>query len=302
MIEVLLNTPLSQKTFYGIGGPADEFYTLNNTDGLGELWAETIAQNIPKVILGKGSNIVFSDKGFRGRVFCPAFKNIDKAAESKEKLFVTAEAGASFQTLIETTNKYGYADLCSLSGIPGNVGGFIRGNAGAYGVETSDFVVDITYLDEQGQIQKISHKKALFGYRGSIFKQNPDWLILKATFGLYQKDLPKTALEKTKQLLTERWEKYPAGRSGGCIFKNPDPKNGLLAGKILDSLGAKGDRSGDIQIAKEHANFFVNTGQGKQADICRLIHKWQKRVYASQQIKLEPEVFIVDEYGKPVLF
>lgn len=300
MIEVLQNIPLSQKTFYGIGGPADEIYEIDDIEGLGEIWAETIAQNIPKVVLGKGSNIVFADKGFRGRVFIPKFDNISPLPTPNSSLIVSAQAGTNFQSFIEETNRLGFEDMCNLSGIPGNVGGFIRGNAGAYGIETSDFVVAIEYLDEDGIQQKISVHNCDFTYRGSIFKQNPNLFIGNATFKLTQKSDPQKALDKTRNLLQERWGKYPPGRSGGCVFKNPDQEKGLFAGKILDELNAKGNQIGGIEISNEHANFFVNKEKGTQKDILELIKKWQKIVWEKHQIKLEPEIFIIDEFGKKI--
>ncbi len=299
MIEVLQNIPLSKKTFYGIGGPADEIYEIHDTDGLGELWAETIAQNIPKIVLGKGSNIVFADKGFRGRIFIPIFQVIDPQKVTNNELFISAQAGTSFQSLIEETNRLGFKDLCNLSGIPGNVGGFVRGNAGAYGIETGDFVVAVDYLDENGVRQKKSAKDCHFSYRESLFKQNSNLFILKATFKLTQKSDPQKALDQTRTLLQERWQKYPPGRSGGCVFKNPNQTHGLFAGKMLDELHAKGDRCGDIEISKEHANFFVNKGKGTQKDVLKLIKKWKKKVYDKYKVKLEPEIFIVDEFGTP---
>lgn len=299
MIEVQKNVLLSEKTFYGIGGPADELYEIDSPDGFGEIWDETIHQNIPKIILGKGANIVFSDKGFRGRVFIPKFDKITWV--DKENGIVTVDTGCEFQKFIEETNKAGFEDLCNLSGIPGNTGGFIRGNAGAYCMETGDEIIAVEALDSSGRPQKMAHKNCHFEYRGSVFKKKPDLFILRATFQLTQKTDPEDALHQTKTLQKNRWQKYPAGRSGGCVFKNPDPENGLLAGKLLDELGAKGDCIGGIEIPQEHANFFINKGNGKQKDILDLIEKWTKIVWEKRAAKLEPEIYIIDEYGKKIV-
>ncbi|HEY5714339.1 MAG TPA: UDP-N-acetylmuramate dehydrogenase [Candidatus Gracilibacteria bacterium] len=303
MITTRTNVPLSKKTFYGIGGPADELIEIEDPSELGELWAETIAQNIPKIILGKGSNMAFSDKGFRGRVFLPLFDEIHHHSQNQEYLHrVTVDVGCNFQKFIEDTNKEGFEDLCPLSGIPGNVGGFIRGNAGAYGAEIKDFVTEVQYFDENGLHQKISGKEAEFEYRGSLFKKNPNLFILRATFTLQKRNEPETCLTKSKTLLQERWKKYPPGRSGGCVFKNPGPEKGLLAGKILDEMGAKGDRLGDMEISQEHANFIVNKGEGKQADLIALMKRWQKKVQAQQGVTLEPEIYLIDELGERISF
>ena len=292
MINTLYNHPLSEKTFYGIGGPADEIWEVDDVEAFADIWAETIAQNIPKVIIGKGSNTIFSDRGFKGRVLLPLF---DKTLWKKN--IVTVEVGKNFQTFIEETNKKGFEDLCNLSGIPGNVGGFIRGNAGALGTEIADTCIGVEYIDEYGQIQKRAAQDCEFGYRESIFKHRPDWCIVRATFALHVENRHACSLQKTKGTLQERWSKNPAGRSGGCLFKNPP---GHIAGKLLDECGAKGDRIGDAEISEKHANFFLNKGKATQQDILVLAKKWKDIVKKEKSITLESEVFICDEYGKQI--
>ncbi|MDH3325046.1 MAG: UDP-N-acetylmuramate dehydrogenase, partial [Candidatus Peregrinibacteria bacterium] len=205
--------------------------------------------------------------------------------------------GKNLQNLIEESAKEGFTDLTNLAGIPGTLGGAVRGNAGAYGSEISEFIVEIEYVNELGNIEKISPQKAEFDYRTSIFKQNPDWAITSATLKLTQKENPETALEKIKNLTKERWQKIPAGKSGGSFFKNPTNNS---AGKLLDELGAKGDQLGEIQIAQNHANFFLNTGNGKQNDLIELARKWKHKVSEKHNISLEPEVILVDEFGEIV--
>jgi UDP-N-acetylmuramate dehydrogenase len=301
MVEVLSDIRLSDKTFYGIGGGADSFVEVDRPEDLSEIWEETIHKKIPKIILGKGSNMVFSDKGFRGRVFYPSFDKItvlhpaDQETGKKADLIISAEAGRNFQDFLAETNRLGFSDLCPLSGIPGNVGGFIRGNAGAMGVETGDFVVAVEYLDANGQLQKISGEKCAFAYRESLFKKNPDFFIVRGIFRLGQQSDPVAAKQKTDQILSDRWQKYPPGRSGGCVFKNPV---GGFSGEILESLGAKGDQIGGIAIAEEHANFFVNRSGGTQQDLLQLIKKWRDRVWEARGVRLELEVCLVDEWGK----
>ena len=292
MINTLYNHPLSEKTFYGIGGPANEIWEVDDIEALADIWAETIAQNIPKIVIGKGSNTIFSDKGFKGRVFVPLFEKTLWKGD-----VVTAEAGKNFQTFIEETNKKGFEDLCNLSGIPGNVGGFVRGNAGALGTEIADTCVGVEYLDEEGQIQKINAKDCAFGYRESLFKHRPDWCIVRATFALHVGNSHACSLQRTKDILQERWSKNPPGHSGGCLFKNPP---GKIAGKLLDELGAKGDRIGDAEISEKHANFFLNKGNASQKDLLTLAKKWKEKIQKEKGILLESEVFICDELGKKI--
>jgi UDP-N-acetylmuramate dehydrogenase len=295
MIEVYKDELLSRRTFYGIGGPVDEFYILNDIDGVGELWAETLQEKIPYLVLGKGSNLCAADAGLRGRVFFPQFS---------ETLWkgnvVTVGAGKNFQNFIEETNRASWEDLCNLSGIPGNVGGFVRGNAGAFGVETADFLLMVEYLDEFGQLQILKKEDGEFAYRESVFKFHPEWLIVRATFQLSKPADSAKSLEKTKNLLKERWQKYPPGKSGGSFFKNPELEK-VFAGALLEQVGAKRDRIGHAQVSEKHANFFLNLeGTATQADLLALARKWKAQVWEKFQVKLEPEVMLLDEYGKKI--
>ncbi len=293
-VQIFYDREFSELTFYGVGGPVDEMYEVDDILEFSDIWAETVSQKIPKLVIGKGSNLLPADSGFRGRVFIPKFE----ATIWKDNV-VTVEAGKNFQAFIEETNEKGFADLCNLSGIPGNVGGFVRGNAGALGSEISDFCVGVEYLDENGILQKLSNKDCRFGYRESIFKEKPDWCVVRGIF-LLKKTVGthcNASLQKTKEILAQRWQKNPGGRSGGCLFKNPE---GEIAGRLLDECGAKGDQVGQAQISEKHANFFLNLGGATQADILALARKWQKIVLEKKGIKLEPEIFICDEKGQKI--
>jgi len=316
-MEILINEPLAHHTFYGVGGPADEFWNVDTRDKFGEIWAETIALGMPKIILGKGSNLLMSDRGFRGRVFSLQFEAVTFVPfeeKKKEGVLVTVEVGKNWQKFVEETNEKGFEDLCNLSGIPGNVGGFVRGNAGAFGIETGDFVQSVEFVDENGMIQRFNRYDCQFAYRESIFKRNPNWCITQVTFALTQKADSQESLTKTRTLLADRWKKYPPGKSGGSFFKNPSPKGDapstpegplinqpLFAGKLLEESGAKGDRIGNAQIAEKHANFILNLdGKATQDDILQLASKWKDIVFDKTSIELEPEIFICDEVGERV--
>ena len=313
-MEILMHEPLGKHAFYGVGGPADEFWNVDTSEKFGEIWAETIALGMPKLILGKGSNLLMSDKGFRGRVFCFTFDSVKFSpfpGAKREGVLVTVEAGKNWQAFVEETNEHGFEDLCNLSGIPGNVGGFVRGNAGAFGIETSDFVKSVEYIDESGMVQRCTTKDCQFAYRESIFKSHPDWCITKVTFELTKKADSNKALEQTRTLLADRWKKYPPGKSGGSFFKNPSPSGDalseaegplnnepLFAGKLLEEAGAKGDRIGHAQIAEKHANFILNLeGKATQEDILSLARKWKDVIKRDTGIELQPEIFICDEFG-----
>lgn len=298
MIKVLQNIPLSRLTFYGIGGIADEIFEIHDVCDLAEVWKESLSQNIPSIILGSGANLVFSDKGFRGRIFIPKFKKI-----SWKKNIAIVESGINFQDFIEKSNEKGFSDLCELSGIPGTLGGFIRGNAGALGKEISDFVIGIEYLDQDGNLKKIMKKDCEFKYRESLFKKNPNLFVIRVIFELKNISNPEKALKKTQEILASRWKKNPSGKSGGCVFKNPQIKGKTIsAGSLLDKLGAKNDQIGNAKVSEEHANFLINLGNATQKNILDLMRKWKTKVFEKYKVELIPEIFICDEFGRKINF
>lgn len=289
-VEIIKNQNLAKFSYYGIGGNADEIWKISDIKSMAESWGETCVEKIPRIILGSGSNCVFSDQGFRGRVFIFTGKEY-----VWQKNIVTVEAGENLQKMIENFAGFGWADLNNLSGVPGTLGGAVRGNAGAYGSEISDKLVEVEYLDEYGNLNKIPRKNCEFEYRNSIFKKNPNWFVARATFQLTESGNAKEIFKEVKKQFLIRVTKNPSGRSGGSFFKNP-PDN--FAGKLLDEAGAKSDKIGTAQISAKHANFFMNTGNAKQEDLLKLAKKWQSKVREKFDIMLEPEVVLLDEYGK----
>jgi len=292
MIDFQKNQLLKNHAFYGIGGPADELVFVDNIKEFADLWGETIASSIPKIILGGGSNIAFSDNGFHGRVFVLQF---DKFKVKDDLLFF--DAGIDLQKAVEIAAKEGDENFANLSGIPGSVGGAIRGNAGAMGSEMSDFLVGVEFVDENGKIQKYPVEKCKFGYRESIFKTKKDWVIVQGIFRIKKSSTPESAIKKASEIKTTRWSKYPPGRSSGCVFKNP---KGISAGQLLDECGAKGDCLGALEVSRDHANFFLNKGNAKQKDLLDLMRKWKNIVKDKRGIALSPEIFLCDEFGERI--
>ena len=312
MIQIQTNFPLSSQTFYGIGGAADRFIECDSGAEFAEIWAETASAKTPKIIFGSGANVAFADAGFRGSVFRFLGQKIE-FFEKNTQPFVRVESGRNFDDFLETSAKKKFANLQNLAGIPGTVGGFVRGNAGAFGAETADFLVEISVVDALGRILTFSPKMAEFEYRGSFFKKNPDFVVLSAVFRLEKsKETPEKILENLKTLRQQRWQKYPPGRSLGSVFKNPPAQislktrklktqnNRFFAGEILELLGAKSDQIGNIQISQKHANFFLNLGNGSQRDLIALVAKWQSAARDHFGVELEPEIQILDEFGKLV--
>ncbi len=292
------NVHLSDITYFGIGGKIDELIRISDITMLPEIWAETIALKLPYFILGSGSNLVCSDAGFRGRIFI-----IDAKESNWRENIVSVDMGKNLQEFILETAEHGFADFINLSGIPGTLGGAIRGNAGAFGSEISERLESVQFCDENGIIQTIPANKCEFEYRESIFKKNPQWCILQATFLLQEKTKKDTAITVAKKLIQERWSKYPSGKCGGSFFKNPtnvpeDVKP--FAGWLLENSGAKGDAIGGAKISEKHANFLMNAKNATQQDVIALAKKWKKIVLEKYNVTLEPEVVLVSKYGKKI--
>lgn len=292
------NIPLSTITYFGVGGVVDELVRITDIRVLPEIWAETIALRLPFFILGSGSNLVCSDAGFRGRVFV-----IDANKTEWKNEIVSVEAGKNLQQLILDAAGHGFSDFTNLAGIPGTVGGAVRGNAGAFGSETKDCLQSVEFCDKNGMIRILPARECGFAYRESVFKKNTQWCILRATFRLTKQINRDEALNDAKKLIQERWQKYPPGKCGGSFFKNPtEVPDGSMpyAGWLLENSGAKGDQIGGAQISVKHANFLMNAKDATQKDVLELARKWQEIVSKKYNVSLEPEVMLIDEYGKRV--
>ncbi len=292
MIDCQKNKLLKNYTFYGIGGPTDELILVDTITEFADFWRETVSAKIPKIILGSGSNIAFSDYGFRGRVFILKFNNFELKDD-----YLFFDAGVELQNAVNIAAKNGDENFANLSGIPGSLGGAIRGNAGAMDSEISDFLVGVEFIDENGELQKWSVAKCCFAYRESVFKTKKNWVIVRGIFKITKSPTPKIAIKKAQKIKKMRWSKYPPGQSSGCVFKNPE---GIGAGQLLDECGAKGDSIGTLEISTDHANFFLNKGGATQKDLLTLMSKWKKIIKIKKGIILQPEIFLCDEFGEKI--
>lgn len=318
------NELLKNHCTFRIGGPADIFIEITsfNTENLANFKSllKFLHQNrIPFFVLGGGANILFHDKGFRGVVIKISACEFEFAENSKigsnpksqtksPKQFLYAEAGAPLQILISKASEKGFYHLLRLSGIPGTLGGAIRGNAGANGLEMKDILVDATILNPKtGQIKKVPNKFFKFKYRDSILKTRKysDHIVLSATLLLTASPKEKLFLSKIK---STRKETQPWGLSAGSFFKNPEtlprskiPPENLKAGFLIEQCGLKGKRIGGAVISEKHANFILNFNDPRhpatQKDVLDLASKAKELVFKKFKIKLEEEVKIVPEAG-----
>ena len=307
MLKIKEKIPLKEYTTFKIGGPARYFFVAKSKEGLKNaiLWAKK--KKLPFFILGGGSNVLFSDKGFNGLVI-----KLQNTQSEIRNTNVIAGAGVPLQKLVLEAAKKGLSGLENLAGIPGTLGGAIWGNAGAFGREIGDLVEEVKVLDVGGsklEVKKLKNKDCKFGYRDSIFKKKENLIILEATLKL-KKGKRKEIKEKMKEILKLRKEKQPLEfPSAGSVFKNvpiekvpkkiqekfkEKIKDGFLpAGVLIEAAGLKGYQIGGAKISEKHANFIVNTGEAKARDVLKLIELIKKRVRKKFKIELKEEIVLV---------
>ncbi|MBI3485586.1 UDP-N-acetylmuramate dehydrogenase [Candidatus Daviesbacteria bacterium] len=300
------NTTLSDLTTLKIGGPAKEFIVVKTEQELIDAIKYAKENNLNFLVIGSGSNLLVSDEGFNGLII----KNEVSGIEQNDQTLVV-KSGTILQDLLDFANEKGLAGLQKMTGIPGTLGGAIFGNAGAYGQTISDHIIQLTCLNPQ-TLKSITLNKesSEFNYRDSIFKKN-HFIILEVTFKLAQNDSHNLAKE-SQEILEKRLVKYPKDiNCPGSFFKNivveslskeilqkiPPEKivfGKIPAGALLEDVGAKGQKLGDIEIATYHANLFINKGDGKAADFYELAKTYYQKVKAKFGISLEPEVQLIN--------
>ncbi|MES2272842.1 MAG: UDP-N-acetylmuramate dehydrogenase [Chlamydiota bacterium] len=273
---------LSEFSTFGIGGPIRYFREVSSFEEMEEAFRFAKEMGIPYLILGKGSNCLFDDRGFDGLVI---LNKIDFCKFSETQVHVGS--GYSFSLLGIQTARKGLSGLEFSSGIPATVGGAVFMNAGANGKETCDCLHSVTYLHEDGSKKEYRKEEILFSYRTSSF-QTMKGAILAAVFQL---NPYLNARKDQLKILDLRLKTQPyKEKSAGCVFRNPLPS--FSAGALIDRCGLKGFTLGGAKVSELHANFIVNSGSACAQDVVRLIRIIQERVFAQTGIHLEPEIRI----------
>lgn len=283
MLTFLTNKLLKDCCTFGIGGPAKLYCEARSNEDLQEAIHFSKSQDLRYVVIGKGSNCLFDDRGFDGLVIC----NKTDFLHNPRPGVYHASAGYSFALLGIKTAKDGCRGLEFASGIPASVGGAVYMNAGANGSETGDFLVSVQYLHDEGNITEIQKHQLVFSYRSSSF-QNMKGIILSATFSL-----PPSLEARKKQLeiVNYRTKTQPYGeKSAGCVFRNPP---GYAAGALIERSGLKGMQIGEAKISELHANFIVNMNHAKTEDVLALMKLIKEKVKDKTGIELESEIKVI---------
>ncbi|NPA13199.1 MAG: UDP-N-acetylmuramate dehydrogenase [Aquificae bacterium] len=279
---------LSKLCTIKIGGKAKKVYfpkSLQEVQDLVKLSLDSGKRLIP---IGIGSNTVFKD-GLLDYLFVSsrALKKVDINQEG-DYFLITAQAGVSFKTIVSIVKKYNLEGFENLSGIPSTVGGAVVMNAGAFGSEIGDIIQNVVWVDGRGQVRELKREEIQFGYRKSPFQNGG--FVYSATLKL--KKSSKNIPQIIKKLLQERNKKQPLNYpTSGSTYKNPKEKP---AGYLLESVGLKGYRIGDVAFSGKHANFLVNLGNGRYAHLKRILEEAENRVKQNWNITLEREVRIVE--------
>ena len=287
--NIKLDEPMSKHTSFKTGGPAEFFITANTIDEILGVLKYTKDNNIKLYIIGNGSNLLVSDNGIKGIVLKIAVDNIE-ILESDFGVLVKVGAGVKVMALAQELKKLGITGFEELAGIPGTIGGANYMNAGAYGKEMQDIIVETKVLNKETEkIEVFKNKQQELKYRSSIFK-NKKYIIVEILIKL-EKGKQEEIEQKMNKYLKQRKEQQPVEYpSAGSTFKRGD---GFITAKIIDECGLKGYQIGGAQISEKHAGFVINKGNATSKDILDLIEYTKKKVFEKFNVQIEEEVEII---------
>ena len=287
--RVLLSESMKRHTTFRIGGPADYFLMPQSEKEAVDAVAVCREERVPYSIVVNGSNLLVSDSGYRG-VVIQLYKEMSRV--QVEGTHIYAQAGASLAKIAAAAMEAGLAGFEFAAGIPGTLGGACVMNAGAYGGEMKDVLVNVTVLDESGSIKKLVGSELELGYRTSIIAKK-GYIVLNAEI-----ELKRGNLDEIRCLMNELRDKrvskqpleYP---SAGSTFKRPE---GYFAGKLIQDAGLRGFRVGDAMVSEKHCGFVINAGEATAAEVDSLMKQVSERVQAQFGVALEPEVKRLGEF------
>jgi UDP-N-acetylmuramate dehydrogenase len=250
--------------------------------------------DLPFLVLGSGSNVLVSDRGVRGVVVINRARSVRLEAHS-EPPYILAESGATLNDIAHRAARAGLSGLEWAATVPGTLGGAVYGNAGAFGGDMAGALISIELLHRQTGNQTLSKEQLAYGYRTSILKrEHPPVVLLTARLAVQHGDRA-AILRQQRAFSAQRRSFQPAGASLGSMFKNPP---GDYAGRLIEQAGLKGRRVGNAEISPVHANFFINHGQTRAADIDALIELARTTVAAKFGCQLELEVELIGEWER----
>jgi UDP-N-acetylmuramate dehydrogenase len=293
-LTLKIDEPLARFTTMKIGGPADYFAEVEQEAALRRLLPILHSHGVAVFLLGNGSNVLISDRGVRGAVVHLAGE-FTKAAWHEDQEGIVAEAAAAclVTRLAREAARRGYAGLEFAEGIPGTIGGALVMNAGAYGSEFEKIVEQVECVTPQGASVSLTRAELSFSYRESHL---PAGAVVTRVSLRLAKDETARVNSKLRALVARRKSSQPAGRpNSGSMFRNPP---GDFAGRLIEAAGLKGKRIGEAQISEVHANFIVNLGAARAADVRQLMDLARAEVERRFGVILIPEVKYLGDWSE----
>ncbi len=311
MLEIQQNKPLSDLTTFQIGGAARYFVEVKSEEEIREALAWAREKGVPFFVMGGGSNLLIPDEGFDGLVIRITSDQFELTKVGPLHT-LQAEAGCNLLSLIRAAADEGLGGWEKLSGIPGTLGGAVRGNAGAFGSEIKDFVTWVQVLDTNTlETHEFSNAECAFGYRMSYFKKHPELVVLRVHLELCQGDT-LTMREKIEATIQEREKRHIQNvRAAGSYFMNPIAPQSVVAmfeqekgvgsrggrvpaGWLIEKAGMKGARVGGAVSSTMHPNYLVNeSGSAKATEVRKLAEKIQEAVKAQFDVALQEEAVVL---------
>ena len=281
--RIRLAEPMAEHTTFRIGGEADLFVMPKDADEIAALIRICREEQYPYSVVGRGSNLLVSDKGYRGLVICTmkGMETIEVRGEEIEAL-----SGAQLSAIAGKALSHSLTGFEFAAGIPGTLGGAVVMNAGAYGGEMKDVLASADVLTLSGEVKTLSVDELKLGYRRSVIPEE-NLIVLSAVIKLKEGD-PVAIRARMDELKNARLEKQPLNYpSAGSTFKRP---KGAFAGKLIMEAGLSGYRVGDAQVSTKHCGFVVNLGHATASDVRQLMEHVKETVYETSGFRLEPEV------------
>ncbi len=289
---VLVNEPMALHTTFRVGGPADYLVDLNNKNvaKMKELIQFAKDEKIPYVFIGNGSNVLVSDNGYRGIVFM--LRKYDDYEIVGDH--IRASSGIMLSKLSRIFADNSFTGMEFACGIPGTLGGGIYMNAGAFGGEIKDIIIDVKYLDtESMEVHTIKNEELEFGYRKSVFQGRlSNAFILEANLKADSGNKEEINAKMISNM-EARNSKQPVNQpSAGSTFRREE---GIIVAKLIDDAGLKGYSIGGAQVSTLHAGFIVNKGNATANDILELINYVKKVVKEKYDVELHEEIKLIGE-------
>nr|WP_234960547.1 UDP-N-acetylmuramate dehydrogenase [Salinicoccus halodurans] len=286
--DIKIYEPLKNYTYTETGGPADFYVTVHNVEDACRVLRYSDENHIPVTYLGNGSNIIIRDGGIRGIVL--NLLRLDHLEEAGG--IITAGSGKAIIDVSNFAHELSLTGLEFACGIPGSVGGAVYMNAGAYGGEVKDCLLEVTAIDKSGNIITLKNEELGLGYRKSIVQEN-DYVVMEAKFAL-KPGVPSEIKALMDDLTYRRESKQPLEfPSCGSVFQRPP---GNFAGKLIQDAGLQGHRIGGVEVSRKHAGFMVNVDGGTAGDYEDLITHVQDVILNEFGVQLNREVRIIGDH------